>query len=74
MLILLSIVKRNSKAFGAYGMEGGEQRPHMPREKYTVKVQQELFMKSTKNRKKAMETRIYIFNSVTHWFLLELSQ
>jgi hypothetical protein len=51
-----------------------KQLPHMPREKYTVKVQQELFMKSTKNRKKAMETRIYIFNSVTHWFLRELSQ
>ena len=46
----------------------------MPREKYTVEVQQDLFIKSTKNRKKAMETRIYNFNIVTHWFLLELSQ
>ena len=50
-----------------------KQLPHMPRVKYTVKAHKAIY-KVHKKQKKAMETRIYNFNIVTHWFLLELSQ
>lgn len=72
MLLLLSIVKRNTKASGAYGM-GETTTPYAQREVHRQSATR-LFIKSTKNRKKAMETRIYNFNIVTHWFLRELGQ
>ena len=73
MLLLLSIVKKNSKVSGSYGMEGENNDPICP-ERSTPSKRNKAIYKVHKKQKKAMETRIYTFNSVTHWFLKELSQ
>jgi hypothetical protein len=66
-------VKRNSKASGSYGM-GETTPPYAQREVHRQSATRTIYEVHKKTQKKAMETRIYIFNSVTHWFLLELSQ